>query len=343
MADSPTQATLKQALTHIKNGDSSTAIRLIRPIIREDRDNAAAWFLLANATSNTDHQKKALEQVLRLKPGDSRAQKMLTRIAMGDNSPGLFAPEPVSEPVRDDPFDVLDAPPDPFGDDPFDDNQDDYADIDAEFASDDDPFADVSAVDANDPFKGIPGLPVGTAALQRNTNTGGSITNQVIITSIVVVILAGVGILIAAVLNADSTGTFTIQTGSSRSSTQGTCSLDNDSGYFSEMTVEINCGSIETNQRWRGTLHEYQVHDWYLTVNAGQQIDILVEGIEDSDTTLELWGPNGDLVAENDDLSFQNLNSQIEIVLRQPGTYKIRVGMFWDSGGDYEINVGSGT
>ena len=70
---------LKNAQGLIKQGDKKGAIKIIKPILKDDKDVAAAWWLLANAVDNTKHKQQALEQVLRLRPGESRAQSYAQR------------------------------------------------------------------------------------------------------------------------------------------------------------------------------------------------------------------------------------------------------------------------
>ena len=116
---------LKRAYAHIKAGDNKSAIGIIRPILQQDKDNAAAWWLLANATDNPTHQEKALEHVLRIKPGEVKAQQMLTTLRSGNGVPATIpAPtrQPEPEPVASTDYDEDDFDDDPFADDPFADD-----------------------------------------------------------------------------------------------------------------------------------------------------------------------------------------------------------------------------
>ena len=78
MADSKQQ--LKQAIGMIKAGDRATATRLVTSVLKTDKSNPDAWFVLANALTERDKQIKALENALRLQPGYSRAQAMLDKL-----------------------------------------------------------------------------------------------------------------------------------------------------------------------------------------------------------------------------------------------------------------------
>lgn len=71
---------LKQAYDLIKQGNKAGAIAILEPIIRMDRDNDNAWWLLANATDDPNAKRNALNNVLRLSNIESRrnqAQQML--------------------------------------------------------------------------------------------------------------------------------------------------------------------------------------------------------------------------------------------------------------------------
>ena len=50
------------------------------PLVRADPLSADAWWLLANAVENRDQKLRALDRVLKLRPGDEAAQKMLDRL-----------------------------------------------------------------------------------------------------------------------------------------------------------------------------------------------------------------------------------------------------------------------
>lgn len=84
---------LQQALTLIREGKKEQAAKIIVPIIEREPDNANAWFLAANATDDEEEARYALEQVLRLRPGDERAQAMLLRLSapLGDSGRKLTA------------------------------------------------------------------------------------------------------------------------------------------------------------------------------------------------------------------------------------------------------------
>lgn len=71
---------LKRAYDLIKSGQKEQAIPVLLPILKADRDNVNAWWLLANAAAKKDQIEFALNNVLRLKPEHAQAQAMLDKI-----------------------------------------------------------------------------------------------------------------------------------------------------------------------------------------------------------------------------------------------------------------------
>lgn len=133
------QAQLQEAYQLIKSGQKATATRVLLNVLKADRDNADAWWLLANATSDPPKQRQALNQVLRIKPDHNAAQRMLEKVnvaaSMQPSEPKPAPPSAASPftaaPSDDDPFASPSTPPAAPRTDPFA----------APSASDDDPFA----------------------------------------------------------------------------------------------------------------------------------------------------------------------------------------------------------
>lgn len=120
---------MQQAYQLIRNGRKQEAIAILVPIVRATPTNADAWWLLANAVDNLDQRRRALQQVLRLRPEDERAQRMLSRLDPTSAPPPPAPPKPAAaqplggDPYADDPFSSAPASrssmTDPFADDPF--------------------------------------------------------------------------------------------------------------------------------------------------------------------------------------------------------------------------------
>lgn len=151
------QAQLQEAYQLIKSGSKQEATRILLGVLRENRDNADAWWLLANATSDPEKQRQALGQVLRIKPDHNSAQRMLEKVSAAPAvRPAAPPPEP---PPRTDPFA---APPSSRASAPADDSfGDPFGSSSTRIGSRpvaDDPFGDPFAASsrtpapADDPF-----------------------------------------------------------------------------------------------------------------------------------------------------------------------------------------------
>jgi hypothetical protein len=113
------QAQLQEAYQLIRQGQQVEAVRLLVPLVRADPNDADAWWLMANAVSDPAQQRRALEQVLRLRPNDDKARKMLARLDAAQNDP--FAdpaadPFASAPPTRSTPTARRMPADDPFGD-----------------------------------------------------------------------------------------------------------------------------------------------------------------------------------------------------------------------------------
>lgn len=98
MANSAEQ--LKQAVAYIKAGDRRAAVALISGVLKSEKTNVDAWYLLANALTDRAQQIKALENALKIQPGYTRARDMLNKLHP-DAAPKTvetIEPEPEPEP-----------------------------------------------------------------------------------------------------------------------------------------------------------------------------------------------------------------------------------------------------
>ncbi|MBW4439267.1 MAG: pre-peptidase C-terminal domain-containing protein [Pleurocapsa minor GSE-CHR-MK-17-07R] len=114
-----TSQQLQQAFQLIKAGNKTDAAKLLVPIVRNEPNNADAWWLLSNAVTNVEQQRRALEKVLSLRPDDDRARRKLAQVT------GAPPPESIAPTVMLPKSDMLAPKSDPFaqsaygGDDPF--------------------------------------------------------------------------------------------------------------------------------------------------------------------------------------------------------------------------------
>lgn len=132
---------LTEAVKMIEGGREREAGKVALDVIKENRKNADAWWVLANAIKTGDDERriKALEQVVHLRPDHQEAREWL------DELRGLRVPPPHD--FIDENFDDDD---DPFGDVGLYDDDDPFADI--ALYDDDDPFADIELAEDDDPF-----------------------------------------------------------------------------------------------------------------------------------------------------------------------------------------------
>ncbi len=108
MAD-PTRGQLEQAYHLIQNDELEKAIVLLKPIVAAQPNNADAWWLLANAVSEPDEARRALENVLRLNPNHSKARELLNQLAVEFPEPATDSLFDSAAPVvSDEPVDELD-------------------------------------------------------------------------------------------------------------------------------------------------------------------------------------------------------------------------------------------
>ncbi|MBO9309971.1 MAG: tetratricopeptide repeat protein [Chloroflexi bacterium] len=97
MADE-TREQLKQAYAYIQEERLDEAIAILRRVLRDNPDNADAWWLMANAVSEPADAAEALSNVLRLRPDYAEAREAYDQLIA--EYPAL-APEQPTEPAFD--------------------------------------------------------------------------------------------------------------------------------------------------------------------------------------------------------------------------------------------------
>lgn len=88
---------LDQVYKLIKTGQNQEAIALLEPLIREDRDNEDAWWMLANASDDSAAKRNALNNVLRLTSNETRQTKAETLLQELDEPYDFDIDVPASE------------------------------------------------------------------------------------------------------------------------------------------------------------------------------------------------------------------------------------------------------
>ncbi|NPV66972.1 MAG: hypothetical protein HPY64_07495 [Anaerolineae bacterium] len=103
---------LRRAAELIKANRRAEAVQVLLPVLKANEQDANAWWLMANALTDPDDAREALETLLRLRPDHEKAQRMLARINELYPRP---APEPEPEPEpKPGEFGSGDSASDPF-------------------------------------------------------------------------------------------------------------------------------------------------------------------------------------------------------------------------------------
>lgn len=112
----------------------------------------------------------------------------------------------------------------------------------------------------------------------------------------------------------------------------------------SQATLQTILQQQGSLQRGDSVLDDGSLYDEYpFEGEAGQQVVITLESSA-FDTFLILVAPNGDLIAQNDDISTDNLNSSLTVTLPSSGTYRVVANSYDSSGrGRYMLTVSSST
>lgn len=347
---------LKQAHAFIKAGDKKSASKLLKQVLQKDKDNAGAWWLLANAVDNPTHQEKALEQVLRLRPGEKKAQQMLTRLQLGDSiaPPDLLGREStpvaplkrtpekpvVKTSIAEDPFSDDYDYGDPFTDDPFADDP---------FTDDpftDDPFVDVgrparasaqnnrydSSAYSDDPFGGknpfaadgfpsrsFQSAPAGQppkSAPKSSSRSSNPFILAGVATAVIIVIAAVALVVVGLSDNASATTT---------SSDSNVCDAGVINRPLDAQPTRVACATIERGSVVRGRLNTNEEHAWTFQGRGGESYTITLTGINGGDMYLELYNQAGARIAENDDVDIDNgdFNSRLIVTLTGSEQYTI--------------------
>lgn len=105
-----------------------------------------------------------------------------------------------------------------------------------------------------------------------------------------------------------------------------------------QANTTIHQGVLQNGDRvlsFDGSLYD----EYEFQGQAGQVVNIEMNSL-DFDTYLILIGPNGEWLAQNDDIHSQNLNSAIAIILPETGTYRIMANAYNARGrGNYTLSI----
>jgi hypothetical protein len=371
-----TNEQLQQAYQLIRSGNRQEAVQILMSVLRADQSNADAWWLLANAVTDPSQQRRALEEVLKRRPGDERAQRMLN---------SLTPPAPLEEDLFDDMPEPAPAPraaqPSPISD---------------PFAGSDDPFAPARKPKEDvtpgyippmptypAPGGNVPPAPIYVGPSRRRGPSCCLISGclVVVLFCIAPLLCVGAGLAglspvfddMARTMGAPNfqgiidviSGTSTPLPGSALDDVfsqmgvtnmgdlQGTMQFSIDQmatmagtpGLFGATVGErfsgspVARGNIEAGQTVNGSTGLGSVGDsWVLTATAGATYLIDAVGDNGVDTTLTLVD-EGDMIAAFDDDGGSGTHAQLEFTPGAAGKYTIIVVTFGNGGGAYTLTV----
>jgi len=343
MADS-VRAQLVQAYNWIKEGKRQQAEDLLITVLKNHPENADAWWLMANALTDPQEQREALEEVIGLRPGDDKARKMLARIA----------PPPPPPPVEEshDPFaDLLEETPtvassasstnratlatDPFNDDPFGVVAD----------TDDDPFAEIDEKPkhrpASEPTRKKPKSQEKARWNPWALGAIGCFGLLFLLCGGIYVAANQFGLQISGLVGdmmADPTFVAALNDPTLVAAMQSEGFSFGASDTLSDNVTQR--GSIRPGESMRASVDTFVDDSWTFQGNAGQSYTVEVTAMDDVlDPQVAIYDHDNQLVAENDDIEFMdNTNSRVVFTVSGTAPYTIVVSAF-GSGGSYELRV----
>jgi hypothetical protein len=331
---------LQQIAALIKSGSKAQAVKQLVPILKAEPQNAAAWWLMANAVSDEEQKKRALKRFLQLRPGDEKATQMLAKL-----EPSTEDDDPFSDP--DNPFvaaaqaDVRIPKPTSRqrpvvtlgnADDPFNDVE-----------SDDDPFADVSAARASK--RELSAKPKRSADAPASSSN----SSMLILGGVIAIAVIAVGAAALIATNRANSGASALNSsGQSAVVVDAVVHCDDDESPFNEnddlgarlparvdMRGELRLGdAAEGSFRGNNELHGYRFNG-----EGGQWLVIEMWSPDGNiDPKVEVYDPNGEQFALCDD-NLESLDTYMEVRLPRSGQYTIVAQTFGLGEGDYVISV----
>lgn len=302
---SHTEHELRQAVALLRAGQRAEAARRLAPIVQAERDNADAWWLLANSAPTPEAARTALEQVLRLRPDHEKARRLLDQI----NARFPLDAAPASAPPAAAPADAsggaLEEPPDSAFDAPR--------------------IARIAPEPAPPPVR-----PRATRA--RKARGGSDLTMAAIGVVGVVVVIGLALIVVLAVRGQGDSGAVTCPDAIAVPLNE--IEIDR---FFG---VRVK-GCIAPGQPVRSSVDAREDDGWVFIGNAGQTLEIALNARDrELDPVLYLYDPWGRLIGEHDDIDLVNgnMNAWLRVTLPQTGTYTIVVSAYVQ-GGSYELSM----
>jgi hypothetical protein len=85
----PTEEAIQEAIRQAKAGNKAGAKQLLSQVVRQEPDNARAWYLLSQAVQSKEQAIYCLERVLKFQPDNAQAKERLARL----QSEGVIKPQ----------------------------------------------------------------------------------------------------------------------------------------------------------------------------------------------------------------------------------------------------------
>lgn len=305
MADTNQQ--LQQAYEAIKAGRRQEAIDILLPILKDNPDHANAWWLMANALREPDDIREALENVLRLRPDNEKAQQMLDKL----NARYPRKPKPPEDAFA---FDEGD----PFGDEEYDPH-----------------------------YQAQPRKRAASPGTVTVVKSGKSGNNTVLIVLAIVGVIAFLACGACFALPALGLTIFSQQVSEIISDPTVVAAMEQlaenitvVAGSSSTLGEYTDRGTVRRGQTVQGTVDTFRNDGWVYNADGGEQLTIEVTARDSTlDPQLYVYRPDGTLLAENDDIDFgTNTNSRVQVTLPTGGAYIIVVSAF-GQGGPYDLTV----
>jgi hypothetical protein len=321
------QGSVQDAVALIKSGKRDEARAILTGILKDDKDNLAAWAGMVQVANNREEAAACLKQVLRLKPGDPWATKQLERLEPAQPEPAPPAPPPPPSPPAYTAPTPTPSPPAPAGGEPPADSGG-WMEASAPTSPG---SSDATTRMEPEPLQRLSRpaeAPQPEMAAEEPPARGRS--NTVLYAGIAVLVLAICAIVVGLVVVA-SGGLTNILPGGGAGGAGGAV-YDGGDGYNTTLVQTISLG--QTQQARLDDL--FDAHNWQFNGTAGQSVTIRVEALESSDPQAKLIDPGGQVIAQDDD-GGGGYSALIVTNLPSDGVYTVRIDMW--STGPYAITV----
>lgn len=302
---------LKRALEFIKKGEKSQARMILNGILRENPKNVNAWLMVMAVARNNEEKAKAAKNVLKLQPGNPKAQKILRglqhqKTATQPPQKSQTAPATTVGDLMTKPKPESRSKPVQSGIQSFDD-EDEIFDFDKP-AQDDNVFDFDTPNEYDDLFgSGKSSIPSRKAPASRNKSS----SNAMLFVGLGFVAVLAFGVIAVGIVMMSADSVDGLPGGSS--------------GQTIRETVSVSAGDADNFEVYVEGLYQ-----------------ITASGSGNFDPVIEVFDDDGDLLAYNDDnhgvRGLDTLDAFIEVV-RIDGYARIQIRDFWEESGSAEVVV----